>query len=73
MASGVSLAFSLPGAPGSLLKLPLVAGFTHTTLPPSVFPGVSQWRTEGPSLQGRHTAVIKGLVEERSRPDGAAS
>lgn len=50
--------------PGVLLKPGLVAGFIHTTLPPLVFPGMCQRLTEGPSLQGRHTAVIKGLVEE---------
>lgn len=57
--------FSCHVSSGALFKLGLVAGFTQTTLPPLVFPGVCQWLTGGPSLQGRHTAVIKGLVEER--------
>lgn len=42
--------FSCHVPPGALLKLDSVAAFTQTTLPPLVFPGVCQWRAEGPSF-----------------------
>lgn len=41
-------------------------------LPPFGFPGWCQCLAEGPCLQGRHTAVIKSLVEEWSSPNGTA-
>lgn len=74
VASGVSLVFFSPTYP----QIPTEswswwqASHTHTALPHLEFPGMCQCLAEGPCLRGRHTAVIKSLVEEWSSPNGTA-
>lgn len=64
--------FFLSRSPGCPLKAGLSGSF-HTNHPPSL--GISGCVPVAGGrvfLRGRHTAVIKGLVEEGSSPDGAA-
>lgn len=72
MASGVSLTFFLSRSPGGPLNAGLGGSF-HTHHPPSLgISGCVPAADRRAFLRGRHTAVIKGLVEEGSSPDGAA-